>query len=417
VGREFTLVSRNPTQNIVMKRGAVSVGLGRGAPFIVDYDGSRRSSTTDDFLNAIKVGQSLDVIDHCGPLLAVADVPRDLANLWRFYLTLKYSDKTGVVYSGFSIEMLCILFGISRETMKEQARTGQVYGQISINPTSPLFLGESQCLDLLEMAEIGFPLMMSPMPVASTTAPCTLPGTLILQNCEIMAPLVLSQLINPGTPVLYGTISSVADMKTFSALYGSPEVRLIESVSVQIAQFYDMLSRGDVGLTDAITCDFQAGAESMFQFLNTIRSGINYLPGCGHLGSFLEGSLEKIVLDAEIAEYAERFFTPLEFNEDTMAVDLIKKVGIQGQFMTEPHTLEHFRKEFYNPTVFSRMTYEKWAEKGSKDALARAHERVNEILEKYERPSMDESVEQDLDKFLQAKFDDNGAVAHLERYK
>lgn len=121
----------------------------------------------------------------------------------------------------------------------------------------------------------------------------------------------------------------------------------------------------------------------MFQFLNTIRSGINFLPGCGHPGSFLEGSLEKIVLDAKIAEYAERFFTPLEFDEDTMAVDFIKKVGIQGQFMTESHTLKHFRKEFYNPTVFSGMTYEKWAGKGSKDALAGAHERVNEILEKY----------------------------------
>lgn len=83
------------------------------------------------------------------------------------------------------------------------------------------------------MAVIGFPLIVSPMPVASTTVSCTLPGTLILQNCEIMVPLVLSRLINPGMTVLYGTISSVADMKTFSAIYGSPEVRLIESASVR----------------------------------------------------------------------------------------------------------------------------------------------------------------------------------------
>ncbi|NLA12382.1 MAG: hypothetical protein GX883_09730, partial [Firmicutes bacterium] len=343
IGREFTVLSRNPEHNVVMNRETYAVGLGRSAPFLIDYDGTRRSPVTEDFLNVMKIGQSLDAIKHCGPLIYPTEVPRDTVAMYMQYLTLKYTDKIVNANPDYGVDMLCIVFGITKEKMKEQAEKGLVYGFGGLNPTSPLVVGDSQCHSLLGQSEIGIPIVISPMPVASTTAPCTLPGTLILQNCEIMAPLVLSQLINPGTAVLYGTISSVADMKTFSAIYGSPEVRLIENASVQIAQFYDMLSRGDVGLTDAITCDFQAGAESMFQFLNTIRSGINYLPGCGHLGSFLEGSLEKIVLDAEIAEYAERFFTPLEFNEDTMAVDLIKKVGIQGQFMTEPHTLEHFR--------------------------------------------------------------------------
>lgn len=401
VGREYTLISRNPNQkNIVMKQGTYLIGLGRSAPFIIDHDGQRRSPTTEDFLNVIKVGHSLDVIQTCGPLIYPTDVPFETVDMYMCYLTLKYTDKPGIMRPGYGIDMLCIAFGITREEMKRQADKGYAYAFGGLNPTSPLVVGESQCDSLIEQAGVGIPLSVSPMPVAATTAPCTLPGTLVLQNCEVMAPLVLSQLVNPGVPVEYGTISSVAEMKTLAAIYGSPEVRLIEYASAQIAQFYGLLSRGDVGLTDSITSDFQAGAESMFQFLNTIRSGINYLPGCGHLGSFLGGSLEKIVLDAELAEYAARFFTPLEFTEDNMAVDLIKKVGIQGQFMTEPHTLKHFRNEFYNPAVFSRMTYEKWAERGSKDALSRAHEKVVDLLDSYERPEMDKDIEKDLDNYF-----------------
>ncbi len=399
VGREFTILSRDPDRNLVMNRDTYAVGLGRSAPFIVDYDGVRRNPTTEDFINVMKVGHSLDEIKHVGPLVVPSDVPRENCNVHWLYLSLKYTDKVGNATPGYGIDMLSIVFGVTKEKMKENAEKGLVYGQSTINPTSPLVVGESQCDNLIELAKMGVPMIMAPMPVAATTGPCTLPGTLILQNCEVLAPLVLAQILNPGIPVLYGTISSVADMKTLAAIYGSPEVRLIEQASAQIAHFYDMLSRGDVGLNDSITSDFQAGAESMFQFLNAIRSGINFLPGCGHLGSFLEGSLEKIVLDAEIANYAARFFTPLEFNKDNMAVDLIKKVGIQGQYMTEAHTLKHFRDEFYNPLVFSRMTYEKWEEKGSKDAVVRAHEKVLALLDSYTRPPMDKSIEKDLDNY------------------
>lgn len=400
VGRNFTILSRNPRHHLKMDQGSFSVGLGRSAPFIMDHDGNRRSPTTEDYINVMKVGHSLDAIEHVGPLVVPADIPGAVAAAHCVYLMLKYTDKPANVVPGHGVDMLCIVFGIDREKMKEQARKGLVYGQSTINPTSPLIVDASQCDSLLEMAELGVPLVMAPMPITATTGPCTLPGTLILQNCEILAPLVLAQLINPGVPVLYGTVASASDMRTLSAIYGSPEVRLLEYASAQVAGFYGLLSRGDVGLTDSLRSDFQAGAESMFQFINTIRSGINFLPGCGHLGSFLEGSLEKIVLDAELAEYAARFFVPLEFNEENMAVDVIKKVGIQGHYVTQPHTLKHCRKEHHCPSFFNRQTYENWVKGGARDALAAAHEKVLSILDCYERPAMDGNIERELDRYL-----------------
>lgn len=407
VGNEFTVLSRDPNKSYEMNRESFIVHLGGGAPFFLDYDGDRRRATTDDFVNVLKLAHSLDVIKHIRTLISPDDFPykeNEASRSYMNYLTIKHTEKPMHLGPGYGIDMLCIVLGITREKMKELAEKGFVYGDSGINPTSPLILGESQCDNLFNMAEIGMPLDISPMVTAGTTGPCTLPGVLLLQNCEIIGPMVLTQLAKPGLAIRYGTISSAADMRTLSAIYGSPEARLIELASAQIAHFYGLLSRGDVGLTDAITSDFQAGAESMFQFLNVVRSGINFLPGCGHLGSFLEGSLEKVVLDAEIAEYVTRFFRPLEFNNDNMAVDLIKKVGIQGQYMTEPHTLKHFRKEFYNPMAFSRMTYEKWMENGSKDARARAHEKVQQMLKDYERPQLDPEVEKDLDRFFKEKY-------------
>lgn len=405
-GRSFTALGRNPAHHLKVDRETFSVGLGRSAPFIVDYDGKRRSPTTEDYINVMKVGQSLKAIEHVGPLVFPADVPAEVGNAHCFYLALKYTDKpiNSDADPGYGVDMLCIAFGITRAEMKKDAEKGLVYGQSTINPTSPLMIEQGQCDNLLDLAEIGVPLIMAPMPVAGTTGPCTLPGVLVLQNCEIIGPLILAQLVNPGLPVLYGTIASATDMRTLSAINGSPEVRLIEYASAQIARFYGLPSRGNVGLTDSIGSDFQAGAESMFQFLNTVRSGINLLPGCGHLGSFLEGSLEKIVLDAELAEYTARFFKPLEFNKENMAVDVIKSVGIQGNYIAQAHTAKHCRNEYYYPAIFNRENHEKWQLEGSKDALARAHERVLAILDQYERPDLDPKIEKELDEYLKKRY-------------
>jgi trimethylamine--corrinoid protein Co-methyltransferase len=242
------------------------------------------------------------------------------------------------------------------------------------------------------------------MPSGATTAPITLAGEIIQQNAENLAPLVLCQLIRPGMPILYGTIGSHTDMRTMATIFGSPETRILEYAAAQMARHYNMLSRGGVGMTDAPSDDFQAGAESMFQFINAARAGINFLPGMGHLGSFMGASFSKVILDADLADYTKRYLRPISLDDDTMALDLLKKVGPGGQFITEAHTLKHCRSEYIIPSIFQRIPYDAWKKRENPTALQLADKKVQTLIGKYEKPDMDYEISQELKKHIAEKY-------------
>lgn len=227
---------------------------------------------------------------------------------------------------------------------------------------------------------------------------------LIAQNAEILGTVVLSQLVNPGAMVIYGILATVTNMMTTVAPTAAPEVGIILQAGAQIADFYGMPTRGDVGLSDSNCADFQAGSESAFHLVNAIHSRISIMPGLGSLGSRLIGSLEKLVLDAELVGYAKRMIKPLEFTEESMAVDVIKKVGHKGNYISEQHTFDHFKTEIYRPMVFVQQSLEYWEQNGRMDALANAHKKVNEILDNYEQPALEKSIERDLDKYAETHY-------------
>lgn len=404
VSSQWTLMARDPDRNIEMTAESYTIGMGGGSPHMINADQSYHLATRQDYLNALKVGQSLNAIESWRVLVIPNDLPAGNADMFMMLNQLKYFNKVYALTDETSIEMLRITFGLNEKEMREQAAKGIVYGQITINPITPLVLDQTMCDRVITMAESGIAMNIAPMPVAGTTAPVTLPATLLLQNCEVLATLALTQLVTPGTPVAYGTMASNANMKTMGCVYGSPESRILEYGGAQMARYYGMLSRGDVGLTDAMTSDFQAGAEAMFEFINAIRAGINFLPGCGNLGSFLGASLEKVVLDAEIAQYVKRYLKPMDFSLESLAVEEIKKAGPGGNFVSSPHTFKHFRTELTNPDIFTRDTYDRWNNTDKPDAKERAHRKVQELIENYERPPMDEGLEKELDKFAAAHY-------------
>ncbi|MBT4286050.1 MAG: hypothetical protein HOD92_01840 [Deltaproteobacteria bacterium] len=399
VSDNWTLMARDENRKVELDKDRYSIGMGGGSPFMINADQSYHPATRQDYLNALKVGQSLDAIESWRVLVIPNDLPSENANMFMMLNQIKYFNKVYALTDETSIEMLQITYGLSQREMQEQAAKGIVYGQITINPITPLVLDQTMCERTITMAKSGIAMNVAPMPVAGTTAPVTLPSALILQNCEILGTLALTQLVTPGCPVAYGTLASNANMKTMGCVYGSPESRILENAGAQLARHYGMLSRGDVGLTDAMTSDFQAGAEGMFEFVNAIRAGINFLPGCGNLGSFLGASLEKVVLDAEMAQYIKRYLQPLEITPDSMAIDEIKKVGPSGNFVTSQHTFKHFKTELTIPDIFTRDSYDKWDEGEKLNAKERANRKVTEILDSYVQPPIDEGLEQELDDF------------------
>ncbi|HZK85977.1 MAG TPA: trimethylamine methyltransferase family protein [Desulfosporosinus sp.] len=402
---KFKVVARNPNRTLEIGGNSITFGPSGGSPFILDYDGILRKGTSKDCQDSIKIAHSLEDFGfNRGLTTSEGDIHPQNVQLYQLLTAMKLTDKPLDCPTPDGIDLLSILFGISKKKMHEDAIQGKAYALSYINPISPLGLSEHESDRLVALCQYGVALGISPMPMAGMTAPCTLPGLLVSQNCEILGTMVLAQLVNPGCPLLYGCIGTITDMRHVSGPIGAPESRIIESASAQLAGFYGLPTRGDAGLTDSNSVDFQAGSESTLHFVNAVRSGINLLPGLGAMGSWNVGSLEKLVLDAEIAGYTKRLLRPLEFTEETLAVDLIKKVGQRGAFISEEHTYNHFRTEFYDPMVFLRTPYDLWKQEGGKEARDSAHNKVLEILENYKQPYLGKSLEIDLDKYAREHY-------------
>lgn len=400
--KEFTILARNPERNIRMAPGVHAFGTGRGAVLMVQPDGSYERTTLDDLIQVTKLTHMLDVYEHWNPLTFPSD--RDMKNIYLEMLreALTLTDKPPLYIGDETIDLIALSYGVTREEMKERNDLSVSYGRTTAIVTSPLTMVEEDCLNLMEYARCGIALHMASMPVAATTGPCTLAGMVVLQNCENLAPLVLTQLIRPGTPVYYGAIGGRADMQTLRPRFGAAETRLIERSGVQMGRFYGLLCRGGAGLTDSPTCDFQGGAQAMLSTLSVLQDGPNFLPACGLLASYVGASLAKLVLDAEVIAQAKRILEPITLNENTLAVDVIKTVGPGGYYIDQDHTLMNYRTEFLADEIFRSPDYEGWRTRGKKEAVHVAHEKALRIIESYEKPPIDQGLEEEMEAYIKA---------------
>ena len=249
------------------------------------------------------------------------------------------------------------------------------------------------------MARHGIPISISPTPATGSSGPCSLIGNLVLNNAEVLATLVLSQLIRPGLAVLYGSFPCASDMRSMMATYGGPETRKMEAAASQLARRYGLLSRGNVCISDAQDIDFQAGAESLFNLISALSRGISFLPGCGIAGGFASASREKLILDADLVAAARHFFDPLTLDGLDEAVALIKEIGPKGNFITAPHTFATFKKELFHPTVMARISQEKWVDR-NETIGQQAARRADRLLQSYSRPELDPALEKYLENLL-----------------
>ena len=400
IPRSFTILARNPKHDILIKPGISSFGLGRGAVNVIQADGSIHRGNTEDVIAASKLCQMMDELEHWGPLVYPTDVEPDNVYLAAWQAMVKYVDKPYLYASRHHIDLVALAYGTTREEMARHSDFTRSYGQSTAVIQSPLSMFSEDCEDLIEYARCGIACNIASMPVAGTTGPCTLSGLVVQQNCENLAAMVFTQLVRPGCPVYYGAIGGRADMKSLTPRFGSAEARIIGRAGVQMAHSYKLACRGGAGITDAPVCDFQAGAQAMLNILSDLEKGPEFMPSCGLLGSYVGASLAKLVLDAELIAQAKRFIMPMNPTRERLAVEVIAEVGPGGHYIEHPHTLEHFRSEFFVDSIFQSLTYEQWGASGRNDAVHLAHEKARALIEAYERPPMDQGLEAEIDAFV-----------------
>jgi trimethylamine--corrinoid protein Co-methyltransferase len=246
------------------------------------------------------------------------------------------------------------------------------------------------------------PVVIATMALAGSTAPITLAGMIAQQSAEILAGVTLAQWVSPGTPVVYGSTSTNVHMKTGSPSIGSPELALVVTATAQMARRYGLPSRGGGALTDAHGADAQAGYESMMGFLTAINSGMDLVVhSAGMTSSYLAFSYEKFVLDDEMCGMVRRYRRGITVTPETLAGDVVAKVGPGGNFMTERHTVKRCRSEFWQPEVWSRAALQSWQDARCPDVVEGARQRWQRLLAKHEDPPLDEVVARQLEGYVE----------------
>jgi trimethylamine--corrinoid protein Co-methyltransferase len=267
---------------------------------------------------------------------------------------------------------------------------------------SPLQMDQAQAEGLLICAEYGQPLAMSPEAIAGATAPVTLAGLLAQENAAILAHITLAQIFRPGTPVLYGTVSTVSNMRYGTVALGSPETGLITAASAQMARFYKLPVRSVGGTTESKRADLQAGFERMGTLLPAVLAGVNLITCAGTLDGTMLEDHALLLLDDELAGATLRMVRGIEVNSETLALELIKKVGFSGNYLQEDHTALRFRQELFIPKLYSREPNDTWEKEGRKLALDHAREKARQVLAKHIPRELDPGLTSDLEAFRQS---------------
>ena len=399
--REFDIQARNPANNVHIGGDSMAFGAVYGPPFVREGD-VRRDATLADFHNFTKLAQSFDALDSAGGVICEPnDAPLDSRHLDMVYALQTLTDKIymGNVVSGSNaadtIKMTEILFG-SRESIEQTPATISL-----INCNSPLRWDDRMLEAQFEYSAANQPVVLTPFLLMGAMSPVTIPAALVQQITEALSGIALSQLIRPGSPVVFGSFLSNINMQSGSPTFGTPESGIGLLCTGQIARHFGLPFRTGGGLTSAQVPDAQAGYEALMTMLPTFLAGANWVM---HSAGWLEGGLvagyEKFIVDLEILQMLQHEFTPLEIDEASMAFGAHEEVGHGGHFLGAMHTMERFRTCFYRPFLSSSDNYERWMRNGGNDTAARATTIWKQRLEDYEAPAIDDAVKAELEEFV-----------------
>ena len=362
----------------------------------------RRDATMDDFRNFTRLAQSFDAMDSAGGVICEPnDAPLDSRHLDMVYALQTLTDKIymGNVVSGpnavDTIAMSSILFG-GRDKIEQTPASISL-----INCNSPLRWDDRMLDAQFEYCEARQPVVITPFLLMGAMSPVSIPATLAQQMAEAMTGIALSQLISPGTPVIFGSFLSNIDMQSGSPQFGTPESAIGLLCTGQIARHFGLPVRSGGGLTSSQMPDAQAAYEGLMTMLPTFLAGINWvMHTAGWLDGGLVASYEKFVIDVQVLEMLQTEFKPLEITEESLAFDAHEEVGHGGHFLGAQHTMERFRTCFYRPFLSSSDNYEKWMRTGARDTAARASEIVAKRLAEYEQPPLDDAIRQELEDYV-----------------
>ncbi len=386
---EIRLFDLDGSREYLVGRDEIHFDPGSAAIKILDPATLKeREAVTTDLVTLYQLVETLENLDFQSTALVSADVPEEMADIYRLYLGLLFSRKpfvTGIFRVESLKPMLDLLVAVRGD---EKTLAEKPLAIFDACPSPPLKWSRLTAQSLIDCSRLGVPSELIPMGLTGATSPVTLAGTLVQQLAESFCGLVICQLARPGAPVIFGGSPAGFDMRKGTTPMGAPETMMIDCAFAQIAKHLGFPTHAYMGLSDSKLVDAQAGLETAMGATLAALAGINVISGAGMLNFESTQSLEKLVIDNDICGQALRLVRGITLREKPLALHLFADLGPDFNFLVLPHTRKWYRQEHYFSSVLDRDVYDTWTALGRLDIFERAGKEITRRLSLYQRPEL-----------------------------
>ncbi|MDJ0614932.1 MAG: trimethylamine methyltransferase family protein [Rhizobiaceae bacterium] len=398
-------------RDVILELGSLVFQAGAGAPHATDLERGRRPGSARDYIEYLQLTHHFDVFQMVSPQVEPQDVDIHLRHYFTTEAQMTWSDKFPFTFSRGTpqvmdcFEMIRDFRGLSDEEFQAAPHNYTI-----INTNSPRTLDIPMAQGLIDFAKYGQMSIVTPFTLMGAMAPITVAGAITLSHAEALAAITLTQLVNPGAPVCYGTFTSNVDMKSGAPAFGTPSHFQASLAAGQLARKTGLPWRSAAG-SAANMNDIQAANENQMGLWGCLMAGATVVI---HAAGWLEGGLtvsyEKLITDAEVLNMVAELCAGTTATADDIGLEnAISQVEPQGHFFAAPQTMARYNSQFYEPVVHDYANFGTWTERGSVDANHRATKIWKDIVAAEAKPKIDESKLGQLQDFIAKRTAEGGA--------
>jgi len=398
-------------RDVTLELGSLVFQAGAGAPHATDLERGRRPGSARDYIEYLQLTHHFDVFQMVSPQVEPQDVAINLRHYFTTEAQMTWSDKFPFSFSRGTpqvmdcFEMIRDFRGISDEEFQAAP-----YNYTIINTNSPRTLDIPMAQGLIDFAKYGQMSIVTPFTLMGAMAPITVAGAITLSHAEALAAITLTQLVNPGAPVCYGTFTSNVDMKSGAPTFGTPSHFQASLAAGQLARKTGLPWRSAAGSASNMN-DVQAANENQMGLWGCLMAGTTVVI---HAAGWLEGGLtvsyEKLICDAEVLNMVAELCAGTTATADDIGLEnAISQVQPQGHFFSAPQTMERYNTQFYEPVVHDYANYGTWTDRGSIDTNNRATKVWKDIVAAEPKPAIDEQKLGALKNFIVKRTAEGGA--------
>jgi trimethylamine---corrinoid protein Co-methyltransferase len=394
----FTFHGRDPKFDKTIPQDSPVIVTASSAPDIIDpVTGQERRAESRDIAQIAHLINELPGYDIFSISTLADDAPADQFTISRLYPSIKYCLKpirvtTTDMKDTLSVMEMAYMVAGSKEAYKAHPFLTHHYCPV----VSPLTMDNLSTENVMFFAKEGLPVYPTIVPNAGLTSPMSIAGTIVQGNAEFLSALVLMEMVKEGTPTIYATLGTVADMRSGAYTSGGIECGMLHMAFAQMARFYNVPAGGYVGLTNSKVNDAQAGYETGMSGIAGLLGGMDMFNIGGLIDALKTFDFAKAVIDDEMAQMMKRVKRGISFTDDDLGMDLIKEIGPGGSFITAKHTISRMKTEAVMTKMADRDARTIWEKRGATDIQAKAMKRAKDIMTNNTAPLISPEVDEQI---------------------